>query len=526
MVAKNRWLCGAALAVLAIAGPVQAADLKVAPPYKAPSPIAPSSWTGFYAGLGLGFRSMRTDVTTTSVDGDPVHSDEVASQPFDGVSLQLNPYVGINWQFARNWVAGLEGGVGIANQRTILAGLTASPATGFSGVSADGLAVRNTWDATLRGRLGFLLSPATMLYGTGGVAWQKLETTSTCGDLACSFNQSSPAVVTNTITKMGWTIGGGLETALGGHWLARAEYRYADFGSAPLTIARTETSGGTAVAFVDIGETRLRTHTATFGLAYKFGDPIAGGDSGDALAAFAGRSASVGNSWSGFYAGLGLGARASLADLTTTSSLLVDPVDLTGSAVTQPFNGTAFRVDPYFGFNWQFASRWVAGVEGDFGFGHQTTTREGIEASPASTSNDPASSLALTVKWDASLRGRVGFLATPGTLLYTTGGLAWQHYDVTSICGVTDPTFGDCVGVIPSTVTNSVTKAGWTIGGGAETALWDRWLLRAEYRYADFGTTPLIIARSFSDSDGQFVDTFDVKLRTHTVTFGLAYKFN
>ena len=50
---KNGWLCGVALAALAIAGSVQAADLKGAPVYKAP-PIAAYNWTGFYLGVNAG----------------------------------------------------------------------------------------------------------------------------------------------------------------------------------------------------------------------------------------------------------------------------------------------------------------------------------------------------------------------------------------------------------------------------------------------------------------------------------------
>jgi outer membrane immunogenic protein len=51
--------------------------------------------------------------------------------------------------------------------------------------------------------------------------------------------------------------------------------------------------------------------------------------------------------------------------------------------------------------------------------------------------------------------------------------------------------------------------------------LWGPWLARAEYRYADFGSTPMTIART-----GPVIDNFDVRLQTHIVNFGLAYKFN
>ena len=70
-------------------------------------------------------------------------------------------------------------------------------------------------------------------------------------------------MVTNAATKAGWTIGGGLETALGANWFARGDYRYADFGTSSFTINR--------LGFSTNFDLALRTHTATFGLSYKFG---------------------------------------------------------------------------------------------------------------------------------------------------------------------------------------------------------------------------------------------------------------
>ena len=71
------------------------------------------------------------------------------------------------------------------------------------------------------------------------------------------------------------------------------------------------------------------------------------------------------------------------------------------------------------------------------------------------------------------------------------------------------------VGVSPGSVANSTTKVGWTLGGGLEASLSRYWLARAEYRRFRFtmvrtaGTDPVI-------------DNYDVRLRTHTLNFGLA----
>src|ERR1700750_2693750 len=70
------WRYGLALAglVATFSGSVQAADLNAAPVTRA-RPLAASSWAGFYAGFGIGFRSTDNDLTTTSVFLDGVPAD-------------------------------------------------------------------------------------------------------------------------------------------------------------------------------------------------------------------------------------------------------------------------------------------------------------------------------------------------------------------------------------------------------------------------------------------------------------------
>jgi opacity protein-like surface antigen len=83
--------------------------------------------------------------------------------------------------------------------------------------------------------------------------------------------------------------------------------------------------------------------------------------------------------WSGFYAGLGVGTRSAVVDASVTSAfrgtqnLLVPPgcVGFANSGIPCPggesLDNTAFRVSPYLGFNWQFAPKWLTGLEADFG---------------------------------------------------------------------------------------------------------------------------------------------------------------
>jgi outer membrane immunogenic protein len=59
---------------------------------------------------------------------------------------------------------------------------------------------------------------------------------------------------------------------LWGNWIARGEYRYADFG----TISNTDTRSAGGPPFIVSYDVRVRTHTATLGVAYKFdwGNPV------------------------------------------------------------------------------------------------------------------------------------------------------------------------------------------------------------------------------------------------------------
>lgn len=87
------------------------------------------------------------------------------------------------------------------------------------------LGTKTNWLATLRGRIGYSTGPA-LLYVTAGGAWVNVRD-SWQGD---NFNLFGPAV-SNTKTLSGYTVGGGIETALAGNWTSRTEYLYVDVGN-------------------------------------------------------------------------------------------------------------------------------------------------------------------------------------------------------------------------------------------------------------------------------------------------------
>jgi outer membrane immunogenic protein len=142
----------------------------------------------------------------------------------------------------------------------------------------------------LRGRLGYLVTPSFLVYSTAGPAWMHIDQTSTC-DAAiltvpfatagtCAPGLLTPAAITDSITKLGFTVGAGGEARLGwSNWFLRAEYRYADFGGVRFTDVRTCASPSISPApgttifcspLTTADDLRVRTQTAIVGIAYKF----------------------------------------------------------------------------------------------------------------------------------------------------------------------------------------------------------------------------------------------------------------
>lgn len=126
-------------------------------------------------------------------------------------------------------------------------------------------------------------------------------------------------------------------------------------------------------------------------------------------------------------------------------------------------------------------------------------------------------------------------------LVYLTAGPAWQHVETSSNCStIINPAFAfpfaqcaSVIGLTPPVLAHSDTRLGWTVGGGGEYLLTSNWSLRGEYRYADYGTARFTDVRTcaamtcplFTLGAGSETAVYDVHLRTHTATFGLAYKF-
>jgi outer membrane immunogenic protein len=173
------------------------------------------------------------------------------------------------------------------------------------------------------------------------------------------------------------------------------------------------------------------------------------------------------------------------------------------------------------GYNWQMPSQWLIGLEADLqGSAIKGTTSQ--TQTPAFF-DSTATSVTKSIDWFGTVRGRVGFLATPELLLYGTGGLAYGQ--TKSSFSTTDLTNG-CVAnaTLCANGSSSSVRAGWTAGAGAEAMLGSNWSAKLEYLYVDLGryspsvTASTLPAVVFFNTSAQFHE--------QTVRVGLNYHFN
>jgi outer membrane immunogenic protein len=247
---RLRFAALAAVAIIGFASVASAADMPRKAPVYAPPPPPVWSWTGFYIGVNAG-GSIGRDPTTQSNEstGEVLGSFTMSPAGFVG-----GGQIGYNWQFAPNWVVGVEGDFQGTSQKDSSCVGDCNNTFGDFYYTAE---QRLKWFATARARLGYT-NGDWLWYVTGGGAWGEIHNdfrvfTPTDIEASANFNLS------------GWVIGGGVETHLWGGWTAKAEYLYMDLGSFTDIGIDTPNTGNTFTMRSDV-----RDHIVRVGLNYKF----------------------------------------------------------------------------------------------------------------------------------------------------------------------------------------------------------------------------------------------------------------
>ncbi|HMK90215.1 MAG TPA: outer membrane beta-barrel protein [Methylocystis sp.] len=234
-------LTSAAL-LAAIAGQAFAADLpsRKAPPTFVPPPPPPPLWTGFYVGVNAGYGFASNGGVALLQQGDATGGAIGASNTSFATSLgggNNNGFIGggqagYNYQFGTSWLVGLEVDIqGIASGNNSVSAY--SPLPIFQALTVtQGL----DYLGTVRGRVGFLITPTILIYGTGGLAYGDANF-SISGVQAVAIPGTSAGFFSGSYsdTRVGWTAGGGVEWLFLPNWSVKVEYLYFDLGSANLS---------------------------------------------------------------------------------------------------------------------------------------------------------------------------------------------------------------------------------------------------------------------------------------------------
>ena len=211
-------------------------------------------WTGIYLGGSLGARKDTID--WTALNAGALAGDN-ARASVDQQSARLGLFSGVNFQLG-GVVLGVEGDLGWGKN----SGLGINRLIGFPSASGDQMTIDTNVDGSLRLRGGVLVLPTLLLYGTGGIAYQRLDVTAKCTAagpwcVATRFEQVSS-------NRTGLTLGGGLETMFLNKFTARIEYRWTGYGGQDVQFF----SGSGVDAFK--AHLDQQSQIVTLGIAYKF----------------------------------------------------------------------------------------------------------------------------------------------------------------------------------------------------------------------------------------------------------------
>ena len=209
-------------------------------------------------------------------------------------------------------------------------------------------------------------------------------------------------------------------------------------------------------------------------------------------------------SWTGFYAGAQIGGSWSDTDLHGKYRTSATNFDGRKSFSPDP---SGFIGGIYAGYNYDLGNNIVIGADTDWVWGDMDESdKHSVTYSNGQTGSFQGK---LKEQWAGSTRARIGY-AVDRWMPYIAGGVAYAKVD-------SSYRMKDSAGkVVPGfSASDSDTLVGWTIGAGFDYAMTDHIILRAEYRYTDFGD------EDYSKNNVKY----NVDYKTNDFRVGVAYKF-
>jgi outer membrane immunogenic protein len=230
--------------------------------------------------------------------------------------------------------------------------------------------------------------------------------------------------------------------------------------------------------------------------------------------------------WTGFYIGVNAGYGgdefrypffASYAERRDEEYRVVGGVNGSASLTSSGFLGGG-----QVGYNYQFATSWVGGLEADI---DATSITGKAKVDAAGYYGDVSGNAGVQVKSElpylGTVRARLGYLVTDRFLVFGTGGLAYGDVKTSASVGANVPYF-DFSGAYG--VSKTTTQVGWTLGAGVEYKINDNWSFKTEYLYVDLGSANLLNGSARIEDDGVLSYGLKEKATDNIVRAGLNYK--
>ncbi len=227
-------LLTAAAVVVGMAGPALAADLPAYVPPAAAVVTPVYNWTGLYVGLSGGYVWGRSQYDFIDAG--------TFSERYNVNGGIIGGTLGYNWQ-VNQFVFGVEGDISWTSANGD--GLCANPAFACE--------TKLPWLGTVRARAGVAFDNV-LLYATGGLAVGEIK--------ARDFNIATGVIFgEDRDTRVGWTVGAGVEWAINYNWSVKAEYLYVDLG---------ELKSPAGILAPGRTNVDLTSHVARIGVNYRF----------------------------------------------------------------------------------------------------------------------------------------------------------------------------------------------------------------------------------------------------------------
>ena len=230
--------------------------------------------------------------------------------------------------------------------------------------------------------------------------------------------------------------------------------------------------------------------------------------------------------WSGTYVGGSIGAIDGRAKTGASTS-----EGFTGSYFTSPdaeqiagetrgsLSGSQPVAGLFGGIGRQYDHLYL-GIEASIDSLHFDESRSSGAVYISNTTGAFVNDISIKADYQAMLRARVGW-AQDRWMTYVTGGVAATRIKLDA--SFTDDFLGPGA---RGHDTDKETRLGWVAGVGGEYALSDKWSIRAEYLYADYGkvdTSAVVTSPSFPLLANDLKNSVD--FRTQSLTIGLSYRF-